>query len=87
MKKPGKTTVLWSSIAIINIVFMLLLIWSLVPFGGDTLPHILERFLAISFRTAALLVSLICGMLAVGSMSLTLLAPVPESANRCGNHT
>ena len=81
MKQIAITTFFWSGLTATVSLFLLLIIWSLFPFGGATLPHVLERFWAIPFRVAALLISLACGLSAVGAMSLSLLNPAPGSVH------
>lgn len=49
------------------------LIWSLVPFGGNTLPHRVEHLLDLSFNGAALVVSFLIGMLGVGALGVATL--------------
>ena len=73
---------LWSGPLLMAGLFMLVLLWSVLPFGGETLPHLLEQTWNIAFRSSALIVSLACGLLAVGSMSLTLLIPCPETVDQ-----
>lgn len=66
----------WASITVMSGLFLLLLLWSVIPFGGKTLPHILEQSWGVAFHYSALAVSLACGLLAVGAMSVTLLNPI-----------
>ena len=44
-------------------VFLVLVVWSVWGFGGDTLVAELTRRFGISFKTAALLVSAVVGLL------------------------
>jgi hypothetical protein len=77
--KRIEITFFWSTLTLLTSLFLLLLAWSLIPFSGATLPHILEQLWQISFHTSAGFVSLICGFLAAGVMGLSLLIPIPRS--------
>ncbi len=82
MKPIRIALIFWSSLVMMNTLFTVLLIWSLVPIGGATLPQCIAQVWSIGFYTAAALVSLACGLLAVGSMSLKLWVPFPCSAEQ-----
>lgn len=43
-------------------------LWSVVPIGGETLPHMIDAHSELSFRVSALLVSLVAGVLGVIAM-------------------
>lgn len=75
MNPTGRVLFFWSGYSAMNGLFLGLFLWSVLPFGGQTLPHILEQSWDITFRHSALAVSLACGLLAVGAISLTLLSP------------
>ncbi|MDF7809275.1 hypothetical protein P4E94_17655 [Pontiellaceae bacterium B12219] len=55
------------------------LVWSLVPIFGKTLPHHLEAGAGISFRMAALLVSVLLGLMMVMAMALIGLVQTAEA--------
>lgn len=76
MKRTVKIAFFWAGIIVMNGLFLLLFLWSVIPFGGKTLPHILEQSWDVAFHYSALAVSLACGLLAVGAMSFTLLHPI-----------
>ena len=79
MKRVGKQVLFWSGLAVTSNLFIVLLFWSLIPFSGETLPHLLEKLWKISFHISAGFVSFICGLLAAGAIGLTLLIPIPRS--------
>ena len=83
MKQRGKNTVFWSGLTVMNSLFVLVLLWSVVPFRGETLPHAIEQLWTIPFSTSAMLVSLFCALLAAGIMALLTLysgaAPAMET--------
>jgi hypothetical protein len=81
MKKIG-IILFWSALSLISCLLILLLLWSVIPIHGITLPHLLELVWNIAFHSAALIVSLTCGVLAVGVMSFTLLTPSPCSTEK-----
>ena len=53
------------------VLFICGLLWSLVPLGGITLPHWLGTMIGLSFIRSALLVSILLGIMCVGSMVLS----------------
>ena len=80
MKQRGKSTIFWSGLTAMNSLFMLVLLWSVIPFGGKTLPHAMEQFWTIPFSASAMLVSLFCAVLAAGIMVLMMLHPAAVPA-------
>ncbi len=83
MKYTENPIYIWSGLILLTSLFCLVLIWSLVPVNGMTLPRILEQVLNVTFHTSALCVSLACGILAVGAIALTLFIPLPETNSPC----
>lgn len=81
MKRLG-TILFWNVLTLMAGLLILLLLWSVIPLHGITLPHLLEQLWDITFHSAALVVSLICGLLALGAMSLTIFNPSPCSAEK-----
>jgi ABC-type Mn2+/Zn2+ transport system permease subunit len=55
------------------------LIWSIIPILGSTLPHHLEEGAGIPFRWAALLVSVLLGLMIVFAFALIGLVQSVES--------
>ena len=81
MKQIG-TLILRSGLSLMTSLFILLLLWSVIPLHGITLTHLLEQVWNFTFHAAALVVSLTCGVLAGGVMSLMLLTPTRCSAEK-----
>ena len=54
-------------------------VWSVAPLGGETLPHIIEARAGLSFRLAALLVSLVSAVFGVVGMFVFSLYPITAS--------
>lgn len=63
------------------ILFIVGFVWSVVPIGGGTLPHWVEVLSGFSFSVAALLVSVLLGVVVVISMSA---AYVEREFDWCG---
>jgi hypothetical protein len=70
MKQIGKTSLFWSGLTLMNTLFFMVILWSLLPFGGNTLPHTMEQLWNIPFPSSALLVSLFCALLGTAIMVL-----------------
>jgi hypothetical protein len=80
MKNSGKTTFFWSGLTAMNSLFIIVFLWSVIPFGGETFPRIIEQLWNIPFHVSALMVSLFCALLAAGIILLTALHPVAVPA-------
>lgn len=81
MTRIGKTKFFfWTGLTGMTSLLILMFLWSMIPFGGDTLPHVLEQFWGIQFLSSAILLSLFWGLLGVGTMLLLTLrrVAVPE---------
>ena len=90
MKQIDKTTFFWSGLTAMNSLFILVFLWSVIPFGGETLPRVMEQLWTIPFSSSAILVSLLCALLAAGIILLTALHPavvpaaeVEQRVKRC----
>ncbi|VGO12898.1 hypothetical protein PDESU_01452 [Pontiella desulfatans] len=55
---------------LVFLAFLAGVLWSVVPFGGNTLPHWIEAALGVSFNWSALLASSVLGMMGVGAIGL-----------------
>ena len=75
MKQTGEKVLFWSSLTTMAALSILMMAWSIFPMGGETLPHHVEQVFHIAFRSSALFVALLCGVLATGTIGLTLLMP------------
>lgn len=58
------------SAAVLGAAFIGGLVWSLIPFGGDTLPHLMAGWTGVSFGWSALLVSSLLGLACVGFIAM-----------------
>lgn len=54
-------------------------VWSVVPISGATLPHLIEARSGLSFRLAALFVSLVSALLGVLGMFVFSFYPITTS--------
>lgn len=81
MKQRSKITFFWSGLTALISLFGLALLWSVIPLGGETLPHVLEQLLSVSFASSAMLVALLCALLAAVTMGLMMLHPTSEPAD------
>jgi hypothetical protein len=81
MKQRGKTAFFWSGLTAMNGLFILVFLWSVNPFGGETLPHVMEQHWNIPFLSSAMLVSLFCALLAAAIMVLPTLHPAAVTAD------
>ena len=81
IKQLGKTTFFWSGLTAMNSLFILLFLWSVIPFGGKTIPHVIEQVWNIPFSSSALLVSMLCALFAVGTTVLMALHPAAVPAD------
>ena len=79
MKQGVKTIFFWSGLAALNSLSVSVFLWSVIPVGGSTLPHLIEQDWNIPFSSSALLVSLCCALLATGAIGLMALNPVAVS--------
>ncbi len=52
------------------------LVWTLVPIGGSTLPHVVEGLTGVAFGWAALLISSLLAIAAVGCIAVSALLQV-----------
>ena len=75
MKQTGEKVFFWSGLTAMTGLSMLTMAWSILPMGGETLPHHVEQMLPIGFHLSALLVALLCGFLSTGTIGLSLLNP------------
>lgn len=50
---------------LLDALFVALLSWSVYPFSGETLPHIVEHAAGWSFNMAAIIIALACGLTAL----------------------
>lgn len=74
-----KGYVFFAGMALVSIM-VLFVIWSVMPIGGETLPHLLERNWQWSFRFSAMLVSVITAI--VGVCALVLFATLSLCGDR-----
>ena len=75
MKPTWDKVFFWGGLTALTGLSTLVAAWSVIPMGGETLPHNVERLLPIAFTSSALLVSVLCGMLITGTIGFTLLNP------------
>lgn len=82
MKRIDKAKLyFWSGLTGMNSLFIVVFLWSMIPFGGETLPHAIEQLWAIPFLSSAILVSLFWGVLAAGIILLLTLQPAAVRAD------
>lgn len=55
------------------------MVWSIVPLGGNTLPHLIEERSELSFRLSAMLVSLGAGFSGVAGVFVFSFLPLTFS--------
>ena len=77
MKQTEKKVLFWSGLTTMAGLSIVLMVWSVIPMGGDTLPHHMEHVFHMAFHSSAMVVALLCGVLAAGTIGLTLLIPEP----------
>lgn len=66
-KKPSRFIAGLRAILLLSVFFTVVL-WTLFPLGGETLPHRIEAGWHLSFMLAAFLVSLSSGVIGVGAI-------------------
>lgn len=75
MNQTGGKVLFWSGLTTMTGLSIMTMAWAIFPIGGETLPHHVEQMFQITFRSSALFVAVLCGLLATGTMGLTLLNP------------